>query len=62
MEKINTDYQQRNCNMQAKFFKPFNRDAAPLKKISVNFPGCPSRDVTPLTNGRISFGKPWFLC
>ena len=30
MEKIYTDFKQQNLKIQAKFFKPFNRDAAPL--------------------------------
>ena len=31
MEKIDTDYKQRNLKSLAKLFKPFNRDWAPLK-------------------------------
>ena len=34
MEKINTDYKQRNRKMQAKLFKPFNRDAALYAALS----------------------------
>ena len=30
MEKIDTDYKQRNLKSLAKLFKPFNRDWAPL--------------------------------
>ena len=33
MEKIDTDYQQRNSKIEAKFFKPFNHDATPPNSI-----------------------------
>ena len=32
MEKIDTDYKQRNWKIQPKLFKLFNRDCAPLNK------------------------------
>ena len=30
MEKIDMDYKQQNWKIEAKLFKPFNRDVAPL--------------------------------
>ena len=33
MEKIDTDYKQRNLKSLAKLFKPFNRDWAPLSSV-----------------------------
>ena len=33
MEKIDTDYRQWIWKIEAKLFKPFNRDAAPLNKL-----------------------------
>ena len=42
MEKIDTDYKQRISKISAKFFKPFNRDAAPL---SVTVPLSPRTQV-----------------
>ena len=32
MEKIDTDYKQRNWKIEAKFFKSFNGEVTPLKE------------------------------
>ena len=37
MEKIDTDYKQRNWKMKVKCFKSFNRDVAPLSWNVINF-------------------------
>ena len=36
MEKIDTDYKERISKIEAKLFKPFNRDVAPLSSKTVN--------------------------
>ena len=38
MEKIDTDYKRRNLKSLAKLFKPFNRDWAPLNRVTVHEP------------------------
>ena len=37
MEKIDTDYKQRNLKSLAKLFKTFNRDCAPLTNCGQKF-------------------------
>ena len=53
MEKIDTDYKQRNLKSLAKLFKPFNRDWAPLMilRFFLGFPFSLSQSDTVTTEG-----------